>query len=483
VKNSGGTVNSRQATLAVLNAPPIANNDIYNLTAVLGTVLPLSVGAPGVLTNDTDINHDALTAILVSGPSHGSLSFNADGSFTYSPGLLYSGSDSFTYQASDGISVGNVATVYFNIGLLNQAPVAYNQSVVVPNYVSTNLILNATDPDSPNLIYAIVSPPTNGVLSDLDSATGAITYTPSSSNYFGPDFFTFSAFDGSLYATGQISVTIQSPPTVSGRSASSVNTSSANLRANVNPRGLATTYWFQYGTTTNYGALSFTNSLSAGNNFVGVQAMVGGLVPGTLYHFCVVAANAVGMVSGPDTTFTTDYPPPLASTLPASNIAPNSVTLNGAVNPQGASTTYYFKYGLTTNYGSFSSTNSVASGSNSVAVASAIAGLAPGSVIHYCVVARSSGGTAIGQDATVTLPSIPPFQFTATTTPPGRNVQLSLSSVSGASFTVLCSTNLAMSLDNWTVLGSMTEMSPGQYQFTDPQLSTNPQCYYRIRSP
>jgi hypothetical protein len=62
-------------------------------------------------------------------------------------------------------------------------------------------------------------------------------------------------------------------------------------------------------------------------------------------------------------------------------------------------------------------------------------------------------------------------------------MQLSLSSVSGASFTVLSSTNLAMSLDNWTALGSMIEMSPGLYQFTDPQLSTNPQCYYRIRSP
>jgi len=482
VKNSGGTVNSRQATLTVLNTAPIANDDIYNLTAVLGTVLPLSVGAPGVLANDTDINHDALTAVLVSGPSHGSLSFNANGSISYAPDLLYSGSDSFTYQASDGTAVGNVATVYFNIGLLNQPPVAANQSVIMPNYASTNLVLKATDPDSPNLIYSIVSGPTNGVLTGLIPSTGAVTYMPAS-NYFGPDYFTFVAFDGSFYATGHVSLTIQSPPAVSGRNASSVNTSSANLRANVNPRGLPTTYWFQYGVTTNYGTLSATNSLPAGNNFVAVQTIVTDLAPGTFYHFSVLAANSVGIVSGPDTTFTTDYPPPLAYTLPASNVAPNSVTLNAAVNPRGAPTTYYFQYGATTNYGSFSTTNSLPPGSNSVAVALALAGLAPGSVLHYGVVGSSAGGDAIGQDAIVTLPMIPPFQCTVTTTSPSGNMQVSLSSASGASFTVLCSTNLAMSVDNWTVLGSMTEMSPGLYRFTDPRLTTNPQCYYRIRSP
>jgi hypothetical protein len=482
--NSGGNVTSRVATLTVLNTAPVANSDVYNLTTLLGTVLPLSVGAPGVLANDTDINGDSLTAVLVGSPSHGSLSFNANGSFTYTPDLLYSGSDSFTYQATDGIALGNVATVFFNITLLNQAPVAFNQSVAVPNYVSTDLIVKATDSDSPNLIYAIVSSPTNGVLSGLNSVTGAITYTPSSTNYMGSDFFTFSAFDGSLYATGQVVLALQSPPKVTPHDASSINTTSARLRANVNPENLPTAYWFQYGITTSYGLFSATNSLSAGNNFVSVQTTVTGLLPGTLYHFSVLAANSAGIVSGPDVTFTTDFPPPLAYTLPASSVAPNSVTFNAAVNPQGAPTAYYFQYGATTNYGSFSATNSLSSGNASVAVAAALAGLAPGSVLHYSVVASSAGGTATGQDVTVTLPMLPPFQFTAMTTSPGGNMQLFLSSVSGASFTVLCSTNLAMSVDNnWTVLGSMVEMSPGQYQFTDPQLSTNPQCYYRIRSP
>jgi VCBS repeat-containing protein len=64
-----------------------------------------------VLTNDTDVEGNSLTAVLVTGPAHGSVSLNADGSFTYTPTSAYSGSDSFTYRASDGTTNGNIATV------------------------------------------------------------------------------------------------------------------------------------------------------------------------------------------------------------------------------------------------------------------------------------------------------------------------------------------------------------------------------------
>ena len=63
---------------------------------------PLTVAAPGVLGNDTDADGDPLTAVLVSGPAHGTLTLNADGSFTYTPDANYNGPDSFTYKASDG---------------------------------------------------------------------------------------------------------------------------------------------------------------------------------------------------------------------------------------------------------------------------------------------------------------------------------------------------------------------------------------------
>lgn len=62
----------------------------------------MTVVAPGVLGNDTDADGDALTPVLVTGPAHGTLTLNADGSFTYTPTTGYHGPDSFTYAASDG---------------------------------------------------------------------------------------------------------------------------------------------------------------------------------------------------------------------------------------------------------------------------------------------------------------------------------------------------------------------------------------------
>src|SRR5207302_6168163 len=67
----------------------------------------------GVLGNDTDADGDALTASLVSGsgPAHGTLSFNPDGTFTYTPAAGYVGPDGFQYTASDGILSSAAATV------------------------------------------------------------------------------------------------------------------------------------------------------------------------------------------------------------------------------------------------------------------------------------------------------------------------------------------------------------------------------------
>lgn len=51
-----------------------------------------------------------------------------------------------------------------------------------------------------------------------------------------------------------------------------------------------------------------------------------------------------------------------------------------------------------------------------------------------------------------------------------------------ASFIALATTNLSLSLSNWTVLGTATEVSPGQFQFTDPTAPLAPQRFYRVRS-
>jgi hypothetical protein len=61
--------------------------------------------------------------------------------------------------------------------------------------------------------------------------------------------------------------------------------------------------------------------------------------------------------------------------------------------------------------------------------------------------------------------------------------QFSFTNIPGASFTALANTNLALPLSNWTSLGFVPEISPGQYQFTDPQATNNARRYYRVHSP
>jgi hypothetical protein len=93
------------------NTPPVAVNDNYG---VIGGAT-LTVPTPGVLANDTDADHDPLTAQLVTGPSSGTLVLNANGSFTYVPGEDTVGVVTFTYQAFDGTDRSNVATVRITV--------------------------------------------------------------------------------------------------------------------------------------------------------------------------------------------------------------------------------------------------------------------------------------------------------------------------------------------------------------------------------
>src|SRR5207249_2728650 len=84
-KANDGTVDSSAATVTItvtaVNDPPLAANDSYAATE--DTVL--TIAAPGVLANDSDVDGDPLTAVIVAGPAHGSVTLTASGSFTYTP--------------------------------------------------------------------------------------------------------------------------------------------------------------------------------------------------------------------------------------------------------------------------------------------------------------------------------------------------------------------------------------------------------------
>jgi hypothetical protein len=76
----------------------------------------LRVNAPGILGGDTSPSGAALSAILVHGPSHGKLALASNGSFLFTPKRGFRGTDQFTYEASDGTRLSNIATVTLTIG-------------------------------------------------------------------------------------------------------------------------------------------------------------------------------------------------------------------------------------------------------------------------------------------------------------------------------------------------------------------------------
>lgn len=110
-------------------------------------------------------------------------------------------------------------------------------------------------------------------------------------------------------------------PTVTTQGATRVSQTTARLNAKVNPQGASTTYSFQYGTTTKYGASTPAAPAGSGKKAVDAIADIGGLQPVTTYHFRVVASNPSGVRSGGDKTFTTSKVP-LSLTLGAT---PNPV--------------------------------------------------------------------------------------------------------------------------------------------------------------
>jgi uncharacterized repeat protein (TIGR02543 family) len=92
------------------NSAPVTANDSYNAT--MSTLL----NGSSVLANDSDANSDPLSASLVAGPVHAlAFTFNADGTFAYTPANGYQGTDTFSYVANDGALDSNTATVTITI--------------------------------------------------------------------------------------------------------------------------------------------------------------------------------------------------------------------------------------------------------------------------------------------------------------------------------------------------------------------------------
>ena len=177
----------------------------------------LVVAANGVLGNDPDAVN--LTAAVTSGPSHGTVTLNADGSFTYTPNAGYNGSDSFTYTTTGLFGVTGTATVNIAVTPVNDPPVAVNDTASTNDgspAIQINVLSNDSDPDGDALTVTGTSggAGSTSLQAGRSPAHGIVAFTPTGVTYaatpgfVGTDTFDYTISDGAATATATVTVTV-----------------------------------------------------------------------------------------------------------------------------------------------------------------------------------------------------------------------------------------------------------------------------------
>ncbi|MFO1495720.1 MAG: Ig-like domain-containing protein [Lysobacterales bacterium] len=208
--DEASTLFFRLDVVDVENRPPVAVNDAY--TTLEDTAL--TVPAPGVLANDSDPEGNPITAQLVTGPTRGTLTLNANGGFTYTPNANANGTDTFTYNAFDGqVPSQTPATVTITITPVNDVPVftaGPNQTVLEDAGAQTvnpwATGVSDGDPEVTQTLTFNVTGNTNPALFSAGPAispTGALTYTPAA-NANGTATITLTLSDDGGTANGGV---------------------------------------------------------------------------------------------------------------------------------------------------------------------------------------------------------------------------------------------------------------------------------------
>ncbi len=190
-------------------------------------------------------------------------------------------------------------------------------------------------------------------------------------------------------------------PLVTTNSASNNNQNSATLNGSVNPNNSNTNIWFEYGQTPSLGSSIGFQSVGSGNSYINITGYLSGLQSNTTYYFRAAAQNNFGTAYGSVLNFITQSgggfgSAPIVTTNSASNITPNSATLNGSVNPNNSNTTVWFEYGLNNSLGSTVGYQSVNSANYTMNITAYLSGIQPNNTYYYRIVAQNSYGTMYG---------------------------------------------------------------------------------------
>jgi VCBS repeat-containing protein len=184
---------SVEVTIAAVNDAAVATADSFSTDEDQQLVVAANAG---ILANDVDVDGDELSASLVSGPAHGSLTLNSNGSFTYVPTANFNGSDLFTYKVNDGKVYSAAQTVNIQVNAVNDQPVAKPASLDVTEDVAASGTLSASDVDEDTLTFSLVEDGKKGSVT-INPTTGAYTYQPKA-NENGTDSFKYRVNDGKV---------------------------------------------------------------------------------------------------------------------------------------------------------------------------------------------------------------------------------------------------------------------------------------------
>jgi VCBS repeat-containing protein len=184
------------------NQPPTAHDDAY-LVDEGGMV---TVAAPGLLSNDSDLEGGSLVPRLVTPPQHGTVAMGEYGSFTYVNDGSEASIDQFQYVVSDGLSDSGVATVTIVVRPVNDVPGAVDDHYTLFEggslfVTSPGVLGNDFDADSPALTASLVRGPLHGTLTL--HADGSFVYSHDGSTTL-TDSFQYSVTDGSLSAIATV---------------------------------------------------------------------------------------------------------------------------------------------------------------------------------------------------------------------------------------------------------------------------------------
>ncbi|MEZ0327623.1 MAG: HYR domain-containing protein [Fimbriimonas sp.] len=281
--------NALKFSVGVRNVAPVALGETYSMEGAS----TLTVPAPGLLANDSDLDGNALAVANSTPTPHGTVTVAADGSFTYTPNAGFTGTDTFTYHATDGTVESNLATVRIDV---------VDTTAPVISGTPADKTAEATGPSGATVSYTM---PT---ATDLVDGTVTVVASQSSGSVFalGETVVTFTATDhagNSSQTSFKVTVGDVTPPVISG-------TPSNQVVSATGPSGATFTYTMPTASDLVDGNVTVVASKASGSTFALGQTVV-----------TFTATDAAG--NSTQTSFTVsvvDVTPPVVSGTPGNQV-------------------------------------------------------------------------------------------------------------------------------------------------------------------